>query len=256
MIFRAINIAFATYSRIPMPIIKNEQKATEAMPYAICFFPLIGAVIGGIWLLWLYLARLLGINVIITAVVATILPIIITGGIHMDGFCDITDAFSSWQTRERRLEILKDPHVGAFAIIGCCVYLLSYFGIMTAVSYSRTAIVLACTFMVERALSALALLYFKGARPGGMLDSFASTAMKSVVTVSSVIYLVIGAVLMAIADYRLAIVSAAVCALCYLWYRVLSYKRLGGTTGDMAGWFVQITELAVPVVVCAVAGLL
>ena len=44
----------------------------------------------------------------------------------MDGFLDVTDARSSFQSRERKLEILKDPHAGAFAIAGCGVYLLLY----------------------------------------------------------------------------------------------------------------------------------
>ena len=53
-------------------------------------------------------------------------PIIITGGIHMDGFLDTQDALGSYQPRERRLEILKDSHAGAFAIISCAVYLMMY----------------------------------------------------------------------------------------------------------------------------------
>jgi adenosylcobinamide-GDP ribazoletransferase len=50
-------------------------------------------------------------------------PIIITGGIHMDGFLDTQDALSSYQPRERRLEILKDSHAGAFAIQGLLQYI-------------------------------------------------------------------------------------------------------------------------------------
>ena len=57
-----------------------------------------------------------------------VLPVLLNGGIHMDGFLDVTDAKSSYGDREKKLEILKDPHTGAFAIIGGCVYFLIYYG--------------------------------------------------------------------------------------------------------------------------------
>ena len=56
---------------------------------------------------------------------AVLIPVLVTGGIHLDGLLDTADALSSWQTRERRLEILKDSHAGAFAIIVCCGYFLA-----------------------------------------------------------------------------------------------------------------------------------
>ena len=105
----------------------------------------------------------------------------------MDGFMDASDAMASWQTKERRLEILKDSHTGAFAVIGCAGYIL-----LSAAVYGeipvQTAPMLMGVFVISRALSALALAFFKSARPGGV-------------------------------------------------------------TGDLAGWFVQITELALAAVI-------
>ena len=43
-------------------------------------------------------------------------------GIHLDGYADTIDAISSYGDREKKLQILKDPHTGAFAVIGLCVY--------------------------------------------------------------------------------------------------------------------------------------
>ena len=48
---------------------------------------------------------------------AAALPLLVTGGIHADGFCDTVDALSSHAEREKMLEILKDSHCGAFAVI-------------------------------------------------------------------------------------------------------------------------------------------
>lgn len=49
----------------------------------------------------------------------------VTGGIHLDGLLDTADALSSYKTKEEKLEILKDSHAGAFAIIiGICWFVL------------------------------------------------------------------------------------------------------------------------------------
>ena len=61
-----------------------------------------------------------------TAVVLVLVPVIVTGGIHVDGLLDTSDALSSWRDREKRLEILKDSHAGAFAVITACVYFYGY----------------------------------------------------------------------------------------------------------------------------------
>ena len=58
------------------------------------------------------------------------IPFLVTGGIHMDGFMDTMDAVHSYGDRTKKLEILKDPHLGAFAVICAAVYLLLYTGSM------------------------------------------------------------------------------------------------------------------------------
>lgn len=78
------------------------------MRYMMCFFPLIGVVIGvllqglGILCTWLSFGD------IMRGASFVLLPVLVTGGIHMDGFLDTTDALSSWQPREKKLEILKE----------------------------------------------------------------------------------------------------------------------------------------------------
>ena len=94
----------------------------ENKSYAMCFFPWIGAVIGllsyGVFRFSKWFDGNGGGNYSLFFVIFLILiPVFITGGIHLDGFLDTQDALSSWQTKERRLEILKDSHAGAFAII-------------------------------------------------------------------------------------------------------------------------------------------
>ena len=104
-IFNSLIIAIAMYSKIPMPQAEWNEKN---MRYAMCFFPVVGVVIGaaefaaGYALLhWLHCKPLL------FSVAMTLIPVLITGGIHLDGFADTVDAMSSYAERERRLEILK-----------------------------------------------------------------------------------------------------------------------------------------------------
>lgn len=75
----------------------------------------------------------------------TLIPVLITGGIHLDGFADTVDAMSSYAERERRLEILKDPHTGAFAIIGLCCYFLANVGIWSEIG-EKKLLVACCIF--------------------------------------------------------------------------------------------------------------
>lgn len=119
--WNSFKIAFSMYSKIPMP--KTDWNK-ENMKYALCFFPLVGLAIGIIFYLWSLLAKFLALGNIFTTAIYTIIPILITGGIHMDGFVDSMDAINSYQSIERKLEILKDSHIGAFALITSITYSL------------------------------------------------------------------------------------------------------------------------------------
>ena len=109
-ILRTVGMAFALYSRIPMPRLDWES---ESRKYTLYAFPLVGIAVGVCALLWLWLAQVLDLHRALTGAVLTALPIWVTGGIHLDGFCDVCDARASHQSRERKLEILKDSNVGA-----------------------------------------------------------------------------------------------------------------------------------------------
>ena len=118
---KSLIIAFAMYSKFPMPRVDWEKKA---LSWALCWFPLVGLAVGAVLWLWLALAGWLGFGVVFTAALALLPPIALSGGNHRDGCCDTCDALSSHQSRERKLEIMADPHVGAFAVQGCGLLLL------------------------------------------------------------------------------------------------------------------------------------
>ena len=101
-LWNSFKIAFAMYSKIPMPRADWEK---ENMRYMMCFFPLIGVVIGAVMVLWSQAACWLEAGTLLRSVGYVLIPVLVTGGIHLDGLLDTADALSSYQTRERKLEI-------------------------------------------------------------------------------------------------------------------------------------------------------
>lgn len=244
-VIRSLCIAFSTYSRIPVPQVAWTD---ENRKYSMCFFPLIGAVIGLLLWGWLALCDALGFGALLRGAVGALLPILVTGGIHMDGFMDTSDALASWQSPEKRLEILKDSHVGAFAVLGCIGYLLLDAALLSELPTTLAPMMIGC-FMLSRACSAWAMSAFRNARPKGMLDAFAQAAQRRMLTISCAVYTVLCAVLWAIVGGWLAIPCLLAAILCAWYYRHMSYKQFGGITGDIAGWFLQITELTLTAVI-------
>ena len=129
-ILRSLAMAFLMYSRVPMPQVEWKE---ENMAYAMGFFPIVGLLEGLVLMLWYLLCSALNIGAVLFAAGAVLLPVAINGGIHLDGFCDCCDALASHQSRERKLEIMKDSAAGAFAVICCCAYLLLYTAVWTEV---------------------------------------------------------------------------------------------------------------------------
>lgn len=241
-LIRSFCMALSMYSRLPVPRVAWEK---ENMAYAMCFFPVVGAFIGFFWLIWLIAVRLLGIGQILSAAVASLIPLAVSGGIHMDGFLDTSDALGSHAPRERMLEIMKDPHAGASALIAASAYAVLAFALWTEVDASTPAMLaLALAPVLSRALSALAVVSFKSARGDGLLVSFQKAADVKTVRVVSILWILAAAAAML---WRAplcggAILLAALAS--FVAYRTVADRRFGGTTGDVAGWFVQICELS------------
>ena len=100
-ILQTIAVAFAMFSALPVPQFGWNEKN---MRYAMCAFPLIGLVCGGLWCL----CGVLPLPDMARAAAFCLVPVAVTGGIHLDGYADTSDALSSYGDREKKLEILKD----------------------------------------------------------------------------------------------------------------------------------------------------
>lgn len=251
---KAVVIAFSMYSKIPMPQFTWQEKE---MKYALCFFPWVGAVIGALTWGWWYLCEKLEIGVLARTAIGTAIPLLITGGFHVDGFMDTMDAFHSYQERERKLEILKDSHIGAFSVICLVFYYLIYAGAYSEIE--RTGVpLLAAGFFVSRTLSGIGVVSIPAAKKSGLLYMFSSRAHERVVKSALYIQLAIAAAFMMFYSFigGAAVILGA--AATYFYYRHRSMKELGGTTGDTAGYFLTLCEgvTAVLLAVCSVTGIL
>ncbi len=241
--------AFAMYSRLPVP---GPKWTEENISYTMCFFPWVGAVIGIVtWAVFLLkgwiAAQGFAFGGLFFTILFVLIPLFITGGIHMDGFMDTTDALRSYQSKEQRLAILKDPHIGAFAAIALSMYLLADAALYSAVT-ARSMVVICLGFCLSRTLSAWSVIAFPKARQDGFAAELAKASGKGTRPVL-VVYLVLLTLAMLMAGGIPGLVSLLAAGFWFLCYRWMSVRRFGGITGDLAGYFLQGCELFI----CAAA---
>ena len=242
-------VAFSMYSKIPMPRIEWNK---ENMKYTMCFFPLIGVVTGVL----IYLAGMfLDGNIfpkvnsgrLMFAAVMTLIPVFVSGGIHLDGFMDTMDAFHSYQPREKKLEILKDSHIGAFSVICLVLYELIYIGAYSEIDAVRQAGIVAAGFFLSRCLSGIAAMTFPGAKKEGLLYMFTSKAHERTVKTALFLQTAAVAVLMLYLDGVTGVAVLVGAGLTFLYYYKKCKKELGGITGDTEGYFVTVCECVIVV---------
>lgn len=239
MMWSSFKIAFSMYSKIPMP--KTDWNK-QSMKYAMCFFPLVGSAIGLIVLASYMVCYKLAVGDILRTSILTILPVLITGGIHLDGFVDTMDAINSYQPVERKLEILKDSHIGAFALISCVVYFIIDFGAWSEIS-GEALLILCIGFMLSRALSGLSIVTFPCAKKSGLAASFSDAAQKNMVKLTMYFYIALCITAMLCINLVLGSICIISAFLIFIYYKYMSIKKFSGITGDLAGYFLQMCEL-------------
>ena len=171
---------------------------------------------------------------------------------------DTIDAISSYGDREKKLQILKDPHTGAFAVIGLCVYFVAVLALWSeAESYMLP--IAACMYPLSRALSGISVVSFHPAKNSGLLRTFQDGAQKKRVRIVLIIWACICGGIMLYLGWQqggafvagaAAVIAAAL--LVFAYYHRMSRKKFGGTTGDLAGYFLQMCELAMLAVIVLV----
>ena len=248
---KSLALAFSCFTRLPVPKVDWNRRNLRFM---LAWLPVVGIAVGLLTAIWWLIAEAAGFGSALKAAGVALVPLAVTGGFHLDGFSDVVDAQSSNAEPEHKREILKDPHVGSFAVIGVVAYLLAYFGLATELPQGgRVAILLVCLHVMSRCGSGFASTVFGGSGEQGMLESFRESSDETVTMGMCVGFFVVAGVC--------AIVVAPVCGcvmvvaevLLVVWLRVFARRNFGGMSGDVAGFFLQVCELVLLACIVVVA---
>lgn len=235
-------IAFSIYFKIPVPKVKHTK---ENMKYVLCFFPLLGIVVGVLVYAFSMFVQLFGLGQICFALIGTVIPILVTGGIHMNGFLNTIDALHSHEKKEKKLEIMKDPHVGVFGIIAAAAYFMLYAGGLVLILQEKQLLLLVFGYVFSCIMSAMAIVWFSPAKKDGTLFTLSSSAHKSVVKVILILLIVLASLICITISPIMGVLEVLLCFWIWTYYYYMSKREFGGITGDLAGYFISLCELGV-----------
>jgi adenosylcobinamide-GDP ribazoletransferase len=213
------------------------------------YYPIIGLLLG---------LLLVGVErgarevfpVYLTAALLLVFLVVMTRGLHLDGFMDICDGLFGGYTRERRLEIMRDSHVGAFAVVGAASLLLLKYGALVsllALPGPGKEWVLLLFPALSRWTMVILLGAFPYARRQGLGSPFHQGKARLATALAVVVATAASVLLGGVAG---AGILAGVSLLAWLLGLVVS-RMLGGLTGDAYGAANELTEVVTLIVAAA-----
>ena len=237
----ALWIAIGFLTTLPVP---SHDLAPDAMRRAAPWFPLVGLGIGALlagvaWAAsWLFPPA-------VTAVLVVALWAALTGALHLDGLADCGDGLLPPVSRERRLEIMRDPRVGAFGVTALVLVLLLKAAALASLAVTWPALLLAPLWARWLLLVAARR---PSARPGGMGASLGPVLDARRLALAALLPIVLtGGVGVWHWPVIAATGTALLASLGVLW---LAQRRLGGVTGDVFGAVVEVSEAVFVCVAC------
>lgn len=233
-------MSLGMFCRIPLPYHYWDESYTAIMVASI---PLVGMLIGAFW--WLTGALLITFKLplMLTAAALTLAPFFVAGFIHLDGYMDTSDALLSYRPQEDKLRILKDPHVGSFAVVMLGILFILQFAAMYTIAESGMFLALLLTIpVISRCCSALSILTLRHMPQSNYSSMLAQKAGKT--HVIFVIVIAVAAVTFSFifAKYFGLVVSAAV-FLGFTGAMTKAYRGFNGISGDLLGYSLVIGEL-------------
>ena len=230
-------MSWGMFLALPCPRPAWDESCRREMLLA---FPFLGLLSGGLWVLGTALsARLLPVPA--AAAVMCVLPWALTGFMHLDGYMDVSDAVLSCRDRERRREILKDPHCGSFAVILLAVLALLQWSFCDSLLLSAGTVLwktapLVFVSAAVRAAAAYAVLRFSPMETSQYASLSGREDAKGP--------LVLAFLFSALPLLFFRSVSAAAAAAAYLLSCAYGRRNLGGMNGDISGFALSVGECA------------
>ena len=177
----------------------------------------------------------------LAAALIVLLDLLVTGALHLDGLADSGDGLLPHATRERRLEIMRAPDVGAFGVAVVVVMLLVRFAALAGLEADVWMLV--APWAAARVAASLTMRLAPYARTDGLASSFLGTAGRSLVAVDLVVLAAVIAVAAAV-DGVAGVAGVAVGVVAFGAVVALAIRRLGGFTGDVLGAGIVVGETA------------
>ena len=231
-------MAWGTFLSVPCPVRRWDE---AARPYMLAALPLMGAVIGGAWCAANALLRFL--PPLVFALALAVLPWLMSGFIHLDGYMDVCDAVLSRRDPDARRRILKDPHCGAFGVIALVLLALGQWSLLASAA-ELSWMPLLLLPVASRACAALAVLHLRA-----MEGSQYAAAVKKTPAVTVFLVLTLAAA-MVLPLWAAHSVAPAVCAAVYWLCAWHGFRQLGGMNGDISGFSLTLGELAGVAAMC------
>lgn len=234
-------MSLSLFTVIPMKKNVWDERAGNLL---IPFFPAVGAVLGIVWYLTAVLLRRYAMPVMISSLVITMLPFVFSGFFHLDGFMDTADAVGSRRSMERKREILKDSHVGAFAVIAMAFLLLTVFSmVVTLTSEQQPLASLLWIPVLSRSVAGAAILWVRPFSGNGYASLYRTNMKlwhKCIPILTGILCICISWYLGSQRTAVAALFAAAAGIAAGGWV----CRQLGGISGDLAGFILTVTEAA------------
>jgi adenosylcobinamide-GDP ribazoletransferase len=239
-----IALCLAFYTRLPVSA-SGERNFADAQWAA----PVAGGAVGLIGGFVFLVANFLDLPPTVSAALALVSTIAVTGALHEDGLSDTADGFGGGKTRERKLEIMRDSRIGTF---GASALVFSILLRWSALAALATPWLVFCTLVAAHAASRAMMPAFLRAVAPARVDGLAANAGE----IPNVVVYLAGAIAAALLLFTLGftatVLSAAVLALLFFAMRLLCDRQIGGQTGDVLGAVEQLSEIAILLIACAI----
>lgn len=216
--------------------------ANPAWDYEKCgrgsaFFPVVGLVVGVL----LVVLKMLGVLIFSPLIVAALIllaEVLITGGLHVDGFMDSMDGLYSGRDRERKLEIMKDSRVGSFGALGlACLFLIKFVFYLELLKTNQVGWLLVVP-VFGRWCIVYAIRYFPYLRQQGLGNPYSEHTGNREFIIATVV--LAGTLGLTLQEAAIAFVIPFL--LIHFWLKRVR-EALGGLTGDIYGAAEEISEV-------------
>jgi adenosylcobinamide-GDP ribazoletransferase len=203
-------------------------------------FPVVGAVIGLIQLASA-LALPAAIPPALIGICLVALSAVITGALHLDGLADTFDGLGAQKSREERLRIMRDPHVGAFGTTALVLLLAMKAAAIAALFERHHLRALITAAAVARSSPILLARVFPSARTSGLGKTFVDHVSNAHVAATGAVVMLIAGLSGGSPAWMPGMMGLAVAIL----IGAIASRQLGGLTGDVFGASIELAETAV-----------